>query len=289
MKCPNCNGEIGRFELAPECKHCGANIFYCQQEKLLTDDAKKCELEFASFRILKEKLKTAFIGGPIQIMRIVAMVAAIGIIFIPFVTLSVSLPLFEAKFSLGAWGVYQAFTGGELQALLNLSGYVPKVFAATLVICALFVLVFLMGLGVFGTLILSFINLRKSAKAACGFSVAGMLFSAMAAVAAFVLPKFTAGTFIQAKPFIGTFFCIVVFVFIFVLNLLVIKKNITPDIKEVDVKRVELRKKLKAGEITLDELPLPVFESEEEKAKRLDEEKASKSLAEKARGGEQHG
>ena len=158
------------------------------------------------------------------------------------------------------------------------------------VACALFVLIFLMGLGVFGTLILSFVNIRASAKAACGFSVAGMLFSAMAAVTSVVaLPQNAADTFIQAKPGIGTFFCIAIFVVIFVLNLLVIKKNITPDIKEVDVKRVELRKKIKAGEVTLGELPLPVFESEEEKAKRLEEEEASKALADKARGGEQNG
>ncbi|MBQ6932472.1 MAG: hypothetical protein IJN38_10110 [Clostridia bacterium] len=289
MKCPNCNGEIGRFELAPECKHCGANIFYCQQEKLLTDDAKMCELEFASFRILKEKLKTAFIGGPIQIMRIAAMVAAIGIIFIPFVTLSAFLPLFEAKFSLGAWGVYQAFTGGELEALLNLREYIPDVFTATLVLCVLFVLVFLMGLGVFGTLILSFINIRKSAKAACGFSVAGMAFSLAAAVMSFVMPKVTEYTFIIAKPGVGTFFCIAIFVAIFILNLSVIRKNITPYIKEVDLKRVEMRKKIKAGEVTLDELPIPVFETEEEKAKRLEEEEASQALADKARGGEHNG
>ncbi|MBR2956645.1 MAG: hypothetical protein IKC20_00160 [Clostridia bacterium] len=289
MKCPNCNGEIGRFELAPECKHCGANIFYCQQEKLLTDDAKKCELEFASFRILKEKLKAAFIGGPIQILRIVAMVAAIGIIFIPFVTLNASLPLFGAKFSLGAWGVYEAFSGGELIALLNLREYIPEVFAATLALCVLFVMVFLMGLGVFGTLLLSFINIRKSAKAACGFSVAGMVFSLAGAVMSFVMPKIAEGTFIQAKPFIGAFFCIAIFAFIFALNLLVIRKNIAPDIKEVDLKRVELRKRIKAGEITLDELPLPVFETEEEKAKRLEEEAESKTLADKARGGEHNG
>lgn len=289
MKCPNCNGEIGRFELAPECKHCGANIFYCQQGKLLTDDAKKCELEFASFRILKEKLKTAFISEPIQILRIVAMVAAIGIIFIPFVTLSASLPLFGAKFSLGAWGVYEAFSGGELIAMLSLREYLPTVFAATLILCVLFVLVFLMGVGVFGTLLLSFINIRKSAKAACGFSVAGMVFSLAGAVMSFVMTKIAEGTFIQVKPFIGSFFCIAIFACIFALNMLVIKKNIMPDIKDVDLKRVELRKKIKAGEITLDELPLPVFETEEEKAKRLEEESLSKTLADKARGGEHNG
>ena len=289
MKCPNCNGEIGRFELSPECKHCGANIFYCQQEKLLTDDAKKCELEFASFRILKEKLKAAFIGGPIQIMRIVAMVAAIGIIFIPFVTLNASLPLFETKFSLGAWGVYEAFSGGELVALLKLSSYLPQFFTSAMLSCALFVLVFLMGLGVFAALLLSFINIKKTAAIMRGFAVAGFVFSLMAAGAGFALVQNTDGTFITAKIGVGTFFCAAIFAVIFVLNFIVIKKNISPDIKQADIERVELRKKIKAGEITLDELPLPVIETEEEKAKRLEEEDQSKALADKARGGEQNG
>ena len=125
MKCPNCNGEIGRFELAANCKHCGVNIFYSQQEKLLTRDAKQCELEFASFRILKAKVKSAFIGGPVQILRIVAMLAAIGVIFIPFATLRTELPMLSAKISLGAFGVYQAFSGGELMTMLELREYLP--------------------------------------------------------------------------------------------------------------------------------------------------------------------
>ena len=288
MKCPNCGGEIGRFDLSPNCKHCGVNIFYSQQETLLTRDAKACELEFASFRILTAKLKGAFIGGAIQIMRIVAMVAAIGIIFIPFISFTASLPLFEAKFTLGAWGVYQAVTGGELLALLNLKDYMPEVFTAMLVLCALFVLIFLMGLGVFLALLLSFINIRKTAKIMCGLSLAGMALSVAAAVMSFVAPGIAGDTFIQAQPGIGTFFCAAIFAVIFALNYMVIKKDIKPDIKQVDIQRVELRKKVKAGEVSLDDLPLPVFETEEEKAKRLEAEAESKSLADKARGGEQN-
>ncbi len=290
MKCPNCNGEIGRFDLSPECKHCGVNIFYSQQEKLLTQDAKKCELEYASFRILAAKFKSALIGGPLQIARIVAMVAAIGIIFIPFVSLSADLPLISAKFSLGAFGIYQAFAGGELMTLLlDLSPYIPQVTTAISVLCALFVLIFLMGLFIFIGLLLSFINIPKVAHKMCVFSAIGFVLSAMAAVMSCVMPKIADGSFITAKAGVGTFFCAAIFAVIFILNRLVIKKGIQPDIKQVDLMRVETRKKVKSGEITLDELPLPVFESEEEREKRLENERASKSLADKARGGEQVG
>ncbi len=289
MKCPNCNGEIGRFELAPNCKHCGVNIFYSQQELLLTRDAKRCELEFASFRILTAKLKTAFIGGPIQILRIVAMVIAIGVIFIPFASVTAELPLFSSKLSFGAFGVYQAFSDGTLMAMLNLRSYIPDVFAAVAVLSLFFVLVFLMGLGVFIALVLSFFNIRKTAKVTCVLSVIGFLMSVGGAVTSFLLPAVTQGTFISASTGFGPFACMAVFVLIFLLNMLVIKKDIKADVKQVDIERVALRKKIKEGEVSLDDLPLPVFETEEEREKRLENEAASKILADKARGGENNG
>lgn len=289
MKCPNCGGEIGRFELAPECKHCGVNIFYSQQERLLAEDAKKCELEFASFRILATKLKSAFIGGPVQILRIVAMVMAIGFIFIPFATVEAVMPLFSSKISFGAFGAYQAFSGGELEVMLNLREYVPDAFAASAAMCALFVLIFLMGLGVFVLLVLSFVNMKKTAKASCAFAAVGFALCIGAAGLGIALPRIVEGSFISARPGAGAFACAAVFVFIFVLNLLVVKKNIMPVVSETDLERVAIRKKVKAGEIKLEDLPLPVLESEEEREKRLEKEAASRQLAEKARGGEHNG
>ncbi len=273
MKCPNCNGEIGRFELAPDCKHCGANIFYTQQEKLLAEDAKKCELEFASFRILKAKFKSAFIGGPIQIMRLVAMLIAIGFIFIPVVTLSVDLSLFSSKISLGAFGVYQAVSGGELTVFLSLAEYLPGLFYAFAALAVIFVLIFLMGFGVFVALVLSFLNLNRSAKVCCGFSVAGLVLSVAACVLSLLMPSIAEPTFVTAKSGVGAFMLVAIFVLIFVLNFITIKKNFKPDISETDLRRVETLKKIKAGEITFDELPLPVFESDEEREKRLEEER----------------
>lgn len=265
MKCPNCGGEIGRFELAPDCKHCGVNIFYSQQEQLLSQDAKRCELEFASFRILKSKVKCAFIGGPLQILRIVAMLAAIGSIFIPFASLSAELPLFSSKVSLGAFGVYQAFSGGELTVLLSLREYVPTLFTAFAADAILFVLIFLMGLGVFIALVLTFLNIRKSAKACCAFSAAGFALCVAAAAVSLLMPKAAEGSFVTASGGAGAFILAAVFALIFVLNYLLLKKNIQPETDPIDLERVKIRKQIKAGEITLDELPLPVFGTDEEK------------------------
>ena len=285
MKCPNCNKEIGRFELAPNCKHCGVNIFYSQQKTLLTRDAKKCELEYAGFRILVSKLKTAFIGGKIQILRIVAMVMAIGAIFVPFGSIGVNISPFDAKFSFGAWGIYSAFTDGTLSALLNLSGYAHKQMAASLVLLGLIVAIFLSGLGVFVALLLSFINVQKSARAMRGLSFVGSILCVGAfVVSAFIPSVMSEIGFIEGKTGVGALVCLAVLIFIFILNHLVIKKNIQPQVKEVDLKRVELNKKVKKGEASLDDLPLPVFETEEEKQERLKKEEESRALAQKGKG-----
>lgn len=287
MKCPNCNGEIGRFELSPNCKHCGVNIFYSQQKTLLTRDAKKCELEYATFRILVAKLKATFIKGPIPLLRIVSMVIAIGAIFIPFATVSASFSAFSCSLSFGAFGIYTAFTDGTIGALLNLASYAHVQVAMCLALLGLIVAIFLAGFGIFVALLLSFINIQKSAKIMRGLSVAGFVFCIASIILSFYMPyAMGKGGFLQAEAGVGGIACALVFIFIFTLNYLVKRKNIQPEIKEVDIKRVELNKKVKSGEVSLDDLPLPVFETEEEREKRLQREAESKLLIEKAKGGE---
>ena len=52
----------------------------------------------------------------------------------------------------------------------------------------------------------------------------------------------------------------------FISYFLIITKQHT--VSETDIKRIEIYKKIKAGEITYDDLPLPVFETPEEREKR---------------------
>ena len=45
MHCPKCNGEIPFYDIRPNCKHCGVNIWYYTQQRDLARDAKRTELE----------------------------------------------------------------------------------------------------------------------------------------------------------------------------------------------------------------------------------------------------
>lgn len=294
LVCPNCGEHIGRFELDQNCKKCGINLFYSQQKKLLSDDAKKCELEFASFRILVSKLKSAFIKGALPISRLVFTILCIGVVFIPFATVSVNASLFSTSFSIGGYGIYSAFSDGTLSALLsirNISEYSAAVNGVLLVL--LFVaLILLSAVAMLAAEFFSFINIKRSAKAMAVFSVFGIVFSILSVVFAFVLSnsiKSSEYSIFNYSFGFGGVAAALAFLGMLIINILFIKRNIAPEIKQVDLDRIAMRKRVKAGEVKLSDLPLPVFESEEEKEKRLAEEEKSRKLEEEAKGGEKNG
>ena len=97
-------------------------------------------------------------------------------------------------------------------------------------------------------------------------SVAGIVLCIACTVLRFIIPSVCGGLLV-AKSGVGAIVCCLVFLMIFVLNHLVIKKNISAEIDELDLKRVEMRKRIKKGEVNIDDLPLPVFASPENQEK----------------------
>ena len=137
----------------------------------------------------------------------------------------------------------------------------------------------------FITLVLSFINIHKTAKIAQVLSGIGIVFSTASFWLSISLSKILSFVpFVSARFGIGSIICVVVLIFIFVLNKLIIVKNIQPEIKEIDLERVKIRKQIKNGELSYDDLTLPVLESEEEKEKRLQEKEEKEKLVQSAKG-----
>ena len=291
MKCPNCGGEIGRFELDPNCKHCGVNIFYYTQNTMLARDAKRCELENASLRIFVSKLKTAFIKGPLPISRIVFSVLTLCAILVPFADAKLAMPVVSKSLSFGGIGLYQAFSDGTLSAVLAFRecADIDVFFIKALLIVLAMVLIVLAGAAILVTEILSFINIQKTARIMRTVSVLGMVFSVFGAVMSFVLGNSADVSIIKTTFGFGAFVALAMFIADFVINNLFIKRKIQYVAKEVDLQRIAMRKRVKAGEISLDDLPLPVFESDEEREKRLADEQKREALAEEAKGGEHRG
>ena len=272
MKCPKCGGEIPFLDLRPNCRHCGVNIMYFTQEDDLVRDAKRTELEGAVARMVVARVKAAFIGSKLAIVRLVVVLIAIAALLVPFGAVSYNAPYFQTGFSAGIIGIVQAFTGGlfmQLPKFLASTVFSPQTIAAAvptafLVICALIDVIS------FTVYLLSFLNLTKGTKIMRNLALVGACVALAGQIASLVVNAAVPDTSAASVSFgFGGLAACVMFLVLFFVNRTMLKKGIEPVYRENDLKRKELLKQVRKGEVNLDDLPLPVFENEQERQERL--------------------
>lgn len=272
MKCPKCGGEIPFYDLKANCKHCGVNIYYYSQDALLARDAKRTELEAGVARMVIARIKATFIGGGLQIARMVFVIATIASLLLPIGAVKYHLPFYEDALSAGWIGLVKAFQSGLLMKapdLLKSALLKPQTIAGLIFFGCLFVLL-LIGVIILAIYLLSFFNLKRSTKmmknwAFIGF-IAGLLAQIGALVAKFITPD---SPLASVSLGFGGLLCGALYLVQFLLNKVILKKGIEPTYREYDPKRRDLLKLVRRGEVDLDDLPLPVFESEEEHEARM--------------------
>ncbi len=279
MKCPKCEAEIARFDLSPNCKKCGVHIMYYTQEEDLRRDAKKTELEFTSARLLVAKLKAAYFKGKATILRIVFLLFGVASLLLPLYNVKLSFPWWEYEISVGALGIYNIITD-SLWTMFNAFsdiGVGKVLFVITIVSLALLVLTALSLVGCFAAWILSFVNIQKTAKIAVAFGIPAILFQIGGTVLSFIAVNLSGAIeFVSVKPLFGGILTVIMISAFIASNIAIITN--TPEIilKEADRRRLEIKEKLKKGEITLDDLPLPIVEEEEKDADEKNNKKRGK-------------
>ncbi len=272
MHCPKCGGEIPFYDLKPNCKHCGVNIMYYTQEAGLVRDAKRTELESAVARMVIARIKANFIGGKLQIARMIVFFVVAATTLIPFGGAKYSLPFFHEGLSAGLIGLIGAFQNGLLLKIpqLLVSALVSRATIAAVVPTALLFILTLLDVVLFVIYFLGFLNLTKCTRRLKNGALVGAILAALTQIAVVVL-KFTtpANAFSSAVLGFGASAMAVAFFALFLINRALLQKGIEPVFRENDLKRKALLKKVRAGEVDLDSLPLPIFESEEEREERL--------------------
>ncbi|MBQ7249492.1 MAG: hypothetical protein IJS21_05640 [Deltaproteobacteria bacterium] len=272
MKCPKCGGEIPIYDLKPNCKHCGVNIMYFTPEAGLARDAKRTELEGAVARMFIARIKAEFIGSKLAIVRMIFSVLSAAALLVPFGGAKYSAPFFHEAFSVGILGLIKGFQNGMLTGLPSFLG--SSVFGgatkAALAPAAFFVSVLVLDLLIVAALLLGFLNLTKSARLMKNAALIGAVVCVAGQIAAVVV-KLTAENSPAAEVTLGfgALAAMAMFLVLFFLNRAMLKKGIEPVYRPNDIKRREMLKKVRAGEVDLDSLPLPIFESEEEHEERM--------------------
>lgn len=275
MKCPKCGAEIPFYDLKPNCRKCGVNILYYTQDYLLERDAKRTELDNAAARMVIAKIKAVFVGSLPAVMRMVFLLGAVCALMVPFGSVEYRLPFYSEELSIGLIGVIQSVMNGLLLALPGYlkSALFSKATLGAVIVFAFFAAVLIIDLVMFGIYLLSFLSPDKTAKMLRNVSVIGCAVSLLAQAAPIicklaVVPETPYASF--AFGFGGAV-CFALHLILVIINVKMLKKGVEPVYREYDPKRKELLKKVKSGEVNLDDLPLPVFESEEEREARLKE------------------
>ncbi len=279
MKCPKCGVEIARFDLSPNCKKCGVHIMYYTQEEDLRRDAQKTELEFTSARILVAKIKAAYIQSKTVIFRFVFLLLSICSLLLPLYNIKLSFPWWEYEISLGALGVYNMFNDSLWTMFSAFSdiGVGKTLFVITLVSLGLLVLTVLALAGCLVVWLLAFLDIKKTAKISVGFAVPAILAGIGSTVLSFIAVNLSGAIeFVSVKPMFGGILTVLITAAFMATNIALI--NNTPEIpvKEADRKRLEIKEKLKKGEITLDDLPLPIVEEEKEEEAASEKKRGKK-------------
>ena len=274
MNCPKCGAHISPFDLKPNCKNCGVNILLYSQEYLLERDAKRTELEFASARIVLAKVKAAFIGGALPIARLVTTLLCVAALLVPFADFSIDIPALSRDISLSGIGIYNLFSGDMLSVLPGFAGSIlfGKMMTAVLILIGIMLLIALVEVGILVAEILCFINIKKASKAMCVLSIIGIVLCIVFAVGMFIVNgKIIDGYLMTFKMGFGSLVTALMLAANFYVNRKIYKNDLPLKLRTYDLERKETLQKVKSGEINLDDLPIPVFETDEEREARFKE------------------
>ncbi len=90
--CPKCGYKLKFTDFRPECPSCGVNLMYYNHQERLAEDADKAEAEHVQMQPKIDRIKFAFIGTKLSIVRLVLLFLPIGMLFLPLVHVEASLP-----------------------------------------------------------------------------------------------------------------------------------------------------------------------------------------------------
>ncbi len=275
-ECPKCRQKIGLLYLKQNCPHCGVNLRFYNYEENFYRDAKKAELSVAKINIFIAHLKASYIGSKLTVARLCVMLLPVASFLAPYGKVIFSQPFLQGSVSLSALGLYNAYEQGYLPYILSMTGGAVNGKAFTLLAAALAALLLsaVAALLIFFMTILCFISIKKMHKVLAGTAVAG---AALAVLAFALVAVFAASAknldLISGEAIPGFLVSAVCFAAVAVINILIGRQGLPIEYKEGDEERAAVAKKVKAGEIRLDDLPQPVVETAETEKIRLEIEK----------------
>ena len=184
--------------------------------------------------------------------------------------------LLDDTVSLSALGLYGAYEDGYLPYLMAMTGGTVNGRAFTLLACAIAALLLsaIAAVLIFFMTVLCFLSVKKMHKVLAWTAVTGAVFAVIsfALTAAFAAAAGASGL-ISGKAYPGFLAAVACFAAVAVINFMIGRQGLPIVYKEGDEERFAIAKKVKNGELLLEDLPQPIVETEETEKIRLEIEK----------------
>ncbi len=236
--CPKCGYKLKMIDVKADCPKCGVNMIYYNHQERLAEDADKAEEEHIKFQPKIDRVKFAFVGTKLSIVRLVMLLIPIGMLFLPLAHISVNLPYspIDANVSILnlAMDVIASMKFDVLIAMITESALTRVVF-----ICYILSILFVFVSAVFAILNIPFDAVSCSPKgfkrnitlSSCGIGFMLLSIISFLVFNAQLSSKF--GAMYSGSIGIGAFLVILAFVGIIVINIVIKKKNVP--VKYTDV------------------------------------------------------
>ena len=236
------------------------------------------EISMANVHVKIKHIKAAYIGSKLAVMRLCVCLLPVAAFLIPSGWFSLCIPFVGGKYDFSGLGIFNFFNDGGFNYILDMinSSLAGGEFRALLLAMGAYVLTAVWAVLVLLLSLLCFISYKNMQKIITVISAVGIV---NAAVSAVLFAKFTGGIksgLVEAGNGLGIIAVILMFAVVFVINLLLWRNEIPVEYDEGMLERTEIYKKVKKGEINIDDLPQPVVETEE--TRKIEEEIKNQSL-----------
>lgn len=120
--CPKCQKHLRLTDWKPNCPYCGANIVVYDLQERLMKEADIAEVQYYHFQKKVDRLKTAFIGSKLHILRIVTSLIPIAALFLPIVKITLTAPFEHYDGNMGFLDIYNMFDKLDPGVFISLMG-----------------------------------------------------------------------------------------------------------------------------------------------------------------------
>ena len=247
--CPKCGYKLRMIDIKAECPKCGVNLMYYNHQERLAEDADKAEEEHIRMQPKIDRIKFAFIGTKLSIVRLISLFIPIGMLFLPLAHITVNAPFKSIDTNISVLNIV-------MDVIMDMDfGIVFDMIAGSDLTRVAFItyllsMVFLLVAAVFAILNIPFDAVScspKGFKRNVTFSACGIGFTVLSIISFLVFNSQLSSAFgamYSGSLSFGAFLVILGFVAIIVINILIKKQNAPVKYKDLTeyIERMERRR-----------------------------------------------